>query len=426
MKAFERVVGYEDEKLELKKICDILRDTCKYQKLGVTTPKGLLLHGAPGVGKTLMATCVVEESGRNVYACRKTKSSKDFINEISSIFAEAKNNTPSIVFLDDMDKFANEDSSHKNADEFVTLQACIDDVKNHEVFVIATANELDNLPKSLLRAGRFDKVMHIFEPDNDDSVKIVEHYLKRKNCLNDIEFENFARLLVGRSCAEIETVINDAGVIAAFDNKNAIGKDDLLEACMQMVFKAPKSSIPHDPEILEKVAYHEAGHAVAAELLEAGNVTVVSVCRHKGRVGGITSFYKDANYDFDKNDIDNRVIALLAGRAAYEIKYGEIDVGASGDLRSAFHIVERGVENYCEDGFDTYYERPVEENSDSFRLRREIKIQSKLSSFYGQARKMLIKNREFLDKLAKALIERHTLMSDDIQAIKDTCTLVQC
>ncbi|MDE6060739.1 MAG: AAA family ATPase, partial [Clostridia bacterium] len=397
-----------------------------YQELGVATPRGLLLHGAPGVGKTLMATCVVEESGRRAYTCRKTKSSSDFVNEISSIFAEAKNNTPSIVFLDDMDKFANEDSCHKNADEFVTLQACIDDIKNSEVFVLATANELDNLPESLLRAGRFDKVMHIFAPDRNDGVKIVEYYLKQKNCLNDIELENFARLLVGNSCAEIETVINDAGVIAAFENKSAIGKEDLLEACMQMVFKAPKSSVPHDPEILEKVAYHEAGHAVVAELLEAGSVTVVSVCRHCGEIGGITSFYKNANFDTDIIYKDNRVIALLAGRAAYEIKYGEIDVGASGDLRSAFHIVERGVENFCEDGFDTYYERPVDENSDSFRLRREIKIQSKLSSFYRQARKLLIKNREFLDKLAEALIEKHTLMSDDIQAIKATCTLVQC
>ena len=341
MKAFEKIIGYEDEKLELKRICDILRNTDKYKKLGVTTPRGLLLHGGPGVGKTLMATCVVEESGRKVYTCKKAKSSIDFVKEISSIFAETKNNTHSIVFLDDMDKFANEDSSHKNADEFVTLQACIDDVKNHEVFVLATANELDNLPKSLLRVRRFDKVMHICVPNNDDSVKIVEHCLKRKNYLNDIEFENFARLLVGHSCAEIETVINDAGVIAAFENKDAIGKEDLLEACMQMLFEAPTSSIPHDTEILEKVAYHEAGHAVVAELLEAGNVTVVSVCKHRCKVGGITSFYKDGNYGMDKKHIDNRVTALLAGRAAYEIKYGEIDIGAGEDLYSAFHILEK-------------------------------------------------------------------------------------
>ena len=426
MKAFDRIIGYEVEKAEFKKICDILKNPDKYKKLGVTAPRGLLLHGEPGVGKTLMATCILEECGRKFYTCRKTKSGTEFLKEITAKFQKAKENAPSIVFLDDMDKFANEDRNHRNAEEFVAIQACIDDVKNGDVFVLATANELDYLPKSLLRAGRFDKIMEICEPDCNDGSKIIEHYLKQKRCINDIDLKDFARLLAGHSCAEIETVINDAGVIAAFENKSAIGKDDLLEACMQMVFEAPKSSVPHDPEVLEKIAYHEAGHAVVAELLESGSVTVVSVCKYDGEIGGVTNFFKNANYNTDKKFMDNRILSLLAGRAAYEIKYGDIDVGSTNDVNRAYGIVERFVEDYCENGFDSFDKICLNENSDSFKVRREIKIQTQMSMYYNRTRKLLIKNREFLDKVAKELIARHTLMNDDIQAIKSTCTVYQC
>ncbi|MBQ7643195.1 MAG: ATP-binding protein [Clostridia bacterium] len=161
MKEFDKTVGYKNVKIELERICDIIRNPEKYRKLGVSTPKGLLLYGNPGLGKTLMAKCVVEASGRKSYVLRKTMPDGDFVKEISAIFSEAKENAPSVVFLDDIDKFANEDDYHKNAEEYVTIQSCIDDCKDEEVFVLATANELDSLPDSLLRAGRFEKTIKI-------------------------------------------------------------------------------------------------------------------------------------------------------------------------------------------------------------------------------------------------------------------------
>ena len=132
---FAVVIGYEPIKMELKRIIDIMLNPEKYKKLGVTTPRGVLFNGGPGLGKTLLANCFIRASGRKTFTCRKDKPNGDFVREIKNVFEDAKNNAPSIVFLDDMDKFANEDEYHENAEEFVTIQSCIDEVKNFEVFV---------------------------------------------------------------------------------------------------------------------------------------------------------------------------------------------------------------------------------------------------------------------------------------------------
>ena len=214
MKEFDRVVGYRSVKTELERIIDMMINPDAYSKLGVKTTRGLLLYGEPGVGKTTMAKCFIEASSRKTFTLRKDAPDGDFVKMIKKTFDDAKEAAPSIVFLDDMDKFANEDSYHKNAEEFVTVQACIDDVKEHEVFILATANDLDNLPDSLLRAGRFDKNIEVENPKGNDVVLIVKHYLKNKNLADDIDYKEIARMLDGRSCAALETVINEAGVYA--------------------------------------------------------------------------------------------------------------------------------------------------------------------------------------------------------------------
>lgn len=211
-KEFEPVIGYKSIKNEMIKICDIMRNREFYSKLGVSVPNGLLLSGGPGLGKTLMANCIIKASGRKAFTCRKDKPDGDFVNHIKSTFDEAVKNAPSIVFLDDMDKFANGDSSHRNSEEFVTVQSCIDDAKNKDVFVLATINDEDAIPESLLRAGRFDNRISVVSPKGEDAEKIVEHYIKRKNFVSDVDVKTITKLLNGASCAELETVINQAGV----------------------------------------------------------------------------------------------------------------------------------------------------------------------------------------------------------------------
>jgi len=216
MTAFDRILGYHSIKEELTQIADVLIGSDYYTKLGVKLPRGLLLHGKPGVGKTLMATCLVEVSGRNVYSCRKDSPGEGVAKAIREAFEKAKENTPSIVFLDDMDKFSNEDNEHRNTDEYIIIQSCIDQCKDCDVFVVATANDTRYLPQSLLRAGRFDRVIQVNTPSENDAEAIIGHYMADKQVAADVDLKLIARLMNNCSCAQLETVINEAGLRAAY------------------------------------------------------------------------------------------------------------------------------------------------------------------------------------------------------------------
>ena len=432
MKEFDKIIGYEPVKLELKRIADMMVNQQKYKNLGVRMPKGLLLFGKPGVGKTLMANCLIAASKRKFFVCRKDKPNGDFIKELKRIYGLAKENAPSIVFLDDMDKFANEDERHKNAEEYVTIQACIDELGNKDVFTIATVNSKKNLPDSLLRAGRFDKNIKIEIPEGDDAVKIIEHYLKQKKYVSEIDLTEIARILIGKSCAELETVINEAGIYAGYLNKQSIEFEDIIKAYMRVIFNEPEDNLKEDdffdePEddlkkediFIENLACHEAGHAVVAEVLEPGSVSLVSISRHIGETGGITSYYQDGRYWKSKKNMENHVIGLLAGKAAIEIKYGDCcDVGANEDIDRAIYIVESLVGNYCEYGFDKF--EFLARSSDEFRLRRENAIYAEMEKYYQMAKKIIVDNKQFFDSMVRMLIEKKTLISKDIQEIKNS------
>lgn len=351
MSEFDKIIGYKDVKAELFRLCDVIKNADKYKALGVAPIGGLLLDGDPGVGKTLMANCFIKESGRKSFVCRKNKPDGEFVNEIKNVFTEAAGNAPSIILLDDMDKFANEDDYHRNAEEYVTVQSCIDEIKGKDVFVLATTNGTDNLPRSLLRAGRFDYVISVDAPEGKDAVEIVKYYLSQKKAVAEIDAEEIARLLNGKSCAVLETVINTAGQYAGYENKEMIGVDDIIRACLRVIYNAPESTAPHNPVILERTSYHEAGHTVVAEILEPNSVDLVSVRKNTGAVGGFTSYHNPDDYWISKTHMENRVIAILAGKAATEIVYGDVDTGANNDLHRAFDLVQRFADNYCSYGF---------------------------------------------------------------------------
>ena len=186
MSEFDKVIGYEDIKTELKRFCDVLKNPEKYEKVGVKAPTGILLYGDPGLGKTLMAQCFIKESGRKTFTIRKDKPDGDFVNTIRETFEKAKAEAPSVVFLDDMDKYANEDELHKDAEEYVAVQTQIDECKGLEVFVLATVNDRWSLPDSLVRAGRFDKLIGFTNPRGVDAIKIIAHFLEDKTEVDTI------------------------------------------------------------------------------------------------------------------------------------------------------------------------------------------------------------------------------------------------
>ncbi|MBR3638905.1 MAG: AAA family ATPase [Lachnospiraceae bacterium] len=164
MSEFDRVIGYERIKKELKLYCDAIKNPEKYRKIGANPPKGILIEGSPGTGKTLISNCFIKESGLGSITVRKKVSNGDFLKELRDVFEKAAKDTPYIVFLDDMDKFANNDAEHKDADEYAAIQALMDEYTKKGVFVIATINDSTDLPPSLLRPGRFDLTINVNYP----------------------------------------------------------------------------------------------------------------------------------------------------------------------------------------------------------------------------------------------------------------------
>lgn len=415
-KEFEEIIGYDYIKKELYRICDIMQNEEVYRNLGVSIPNGIMLDGKPGMGKTLMAKCLINASGRTAFICRKNKPNGDFVNTIKQTFEDAKNKAPSIILLDDLDKFANEDEKHLDAEEYVTVQACMDEVKEYNVFVIATTNNLEKLPKSLKRAGRFDCIIKIDPPCSEDAQKIVAHYIAGKKFVADVDFQTITRLLNGASCAELETVINAAGIYAGYDRKEKIDTEDIIKACMRIIYNEPEFSKPHSKKALKKIAYHEAGHVVVADLLSPNSVNFVSVRRHGGTIGGFTSYYQDEDYWLDIEEMKNRIKAILGGKAATEMAFGVVDTGANSDIRRAFDIAERLVDDYCAYSFDSW------EKSMNASLavveRKEMRMYGEIERAYNTVKKLLSENRGYLDSIAKALMEKEILTSTDIAEIK--------
>ena len=416
MREFDKIIGYEDIKIELKRFCDVLKNPAKYEKVGVKPPAGVLLYGNPGLGKTLMAQCFVKESERKTFTIRKDKPDGDFVNTIRETFEKAKEEAPSIVFLDDMDKYANEDNLHKNAEEYVAVQTQIDECKGLEVFVLATVNDRWSLPDSLVRAGRFDKLIEFKNPQGEDAIKIIAHFLEDKEVVGDVNAEEIARLIEGHSCAELEGVINEAGIYAGYEGREKIAQEDIIKASMRLLFDAPECMSERNHVYLEHIAVHEAGHAVLAEILNPGSVNLVSVCKFHGSTEGITKFRRDEELEYSKEYMEHKVISVLGGKAATEIVYGISDTGCNIDMHKAFDLVAKFVDNICSFGFSAFEGN----NSSGYLLEmKDRMIAMEMERYYQIAKKLLIENRVFLDAMMSELVKKQTLTCKDVIKIHE-------
>ncbi len=432
MKEFENIIGYSSIKKELMQIADTLNNSEAYSKLGVTAPKGLLLYGEPGVGKTLMANSLAKASGRKIFTCRKNKPNGDFVNHIKKTFNKAAENAPSIVFLDDMDKFANGDERHRDAEEYVTVQSCIDEVKNKEVFVLATANNIRTLPHSLLRAGRFDRVIKIDAPVGEDAIQIIKHYLSNKKFVSEMNINYIAKVLNGNSCAELETVINEAGLYAGYERSECITMQHFIKACMKTIFKIYDDYADTDINYTQKLhdkncistqtIYHETGHAVVSEILSPESVTVVSVTGNRSGNGGLTAYYRNPALNHLTAKKYN-IIGSLAGMAALEQKFGIVDCGASKDISMAYDLLERLVDDECIFGF-TYYSEGYSDSED-LKARKEHIIHAELERYYRKAKEIITSNFNFFEAVARSLAEKKVLTEMDIQEIKSNFDIEQ-
>ncbi|SEA17112.1 cell division protease FtsH [Oribacterium sp. KHPX15] len=416
MARFEKVIGFEAIKEQLNMALDAMLDVEKYRKLGVTVPKGILLDGVPGIGKTLIAKEFIAESGRKSFVIRKNKADGEFVDLIRETFNEAARNAPSIILLDDMDKFANEDSYHRNADEYVTIQSCIDDVKDKDVFVIATTNEIQYLPSSLTRSGRFDWIFNLNVPNAEDSEKIFSYYLKNKHVERDVDTMELARFARGYSCASLEKVVNDAGLHAGFEGRELISQDDLIQSCLR-TFYGMKSTDKTIPEAkLRRIAIHEAGHVVISELLYPGFVDFSSInCNKHSSAGGLTTYRPNEEENYKFEGLENRIMISLGGKASVEVVTGEIDTGANGDMHNVYDQVRCLLDDHTAYDFDSWCHGNETAETVYSNLDRATGLE--VSRYYKKTKQLLIKNRELLDAVIEDLYAKKTISYKDLEQL---------
>ena len=417
MSQFDKVIGYDSIKQELLEICDIIKNRDVYKKLGAKLPHGILLYGDPGLGKTLVAKCFIEESGIKSYTIRRNKGDATFIDCITSTFEEAKKNAPCIILLDDLDKFSTTDDAYGDEEEYVAVQAGIDEVANSDVLVVATVNNLRKLPVSLYRSGRFDRKIYFESPSSADAEKIISHFLSNKNVSSDVNMGDLSKMISYSSCAKLESIINDAAISAGFNRHDQISMDDIVKVVLRNQYGVPDENLLVADGQIEKTALHEAGHAVVLETLVPGSVGLVSI-RRSGRSnsGGFVHCCKD---------VETRraeIMVSLAGKAAVELYFSEtVASGCQSDLDSAFTMIKDGIAESATNGLG-FLGKP-ESADGSFLL--ETVVHAELEHYMVKTKEILLKNRAFLEAVRNALIEKDTLLSSDIQAIKESVEITK-
>ena len=417
MGAFDKVIGYEHIKGELLQVCDMVRNREVYEKLGAKLPRGILLEGDPGLGKTLMAECFIEESGLNSYTIRRTKEKGDFLKYITEVFQKAAENAPAVILLDDLDKFANEDERHQNAEEYVAVQSGIDASKGSEIIVIATANGTDKLPESLLRPGRFDIHLHVNCPTDDDACALIRKILSDKQVSERVDVADLSKMFTHISCAELETILNRAAIIAASGRKEKIEMEDLVEGVLQAHYGWYEIYDEASDEEMRKTAIHEAGHLVAAETLDPGCIGLASI-RQTGidDFGGFVRRCKPFNRQ-------QEILVSIAGKAATELYYSETCYdGCQNDIQRTINTITKGLIRSETRGFGFVESRFA--GSDNHYVQLEAAAYAEMERVMIQAKDILLKNRTFLEKAAEALIEKETLLYSDIREIRESVEIV--
>lgn len=410
----QRVIGYEATKDILRQILDILSHRSTYEARGAAIPHGLLMVSEPGLGKSLMAGAFMEESGRNCTVFHKNSDGESFLDGLREAFIFAKQSAPSVLLLEDINLYA--DSPSPYGPQWAALQSGTDDVRDADVFVIATANTTSCIPQSLLRPGRFDYVINLEPPKGKPAERIAAHYLKDKSLENDVKISDIVRAMGNNtSCATLETVMNIASINSCYRGAEKISKADLADAILQTVYHLKKDDGERNPDI-EQIALHEAAHAVAADILKPDSVSLVTL-RKNGCKQGMTQYYLE-NEISTESDFLNLAIKGLAGKAGVEMVYGQLDMGASADLQTAIYYVRQWIEEFGGNGFSGIIcER--QSTSETLLSYNERLAAAKLDELYRAAQTLLHNNYDFMIAVQQALLQHETLLGSDIAYIRN-------
>ncbi len=441
---FSDVAGLDEEKEELKEEVEFLKNPKKYIDMGARIPKGILLVGGPGTGKTLLAKAVAGEANVPFFSISGSDFVEMFVgvgaSRVRDMFKEAKANSPCIIFIDEIDavgrhRGAGLGGGHDEREQTLNqLLVEMDGFATHEsIIVMAATNRPDILDPALLRPGRFDRQIVVGQPDVKAREEILKLHAKNKPFVAGIDFKVIAKNTAGFSGADLENMINESALLAARKDKKTIDINDVEEALVKVMMGPEKKSKVISDKERKLTAYHEAGHAVVARFLPThDDIHEISIIP-RGMAGGYTMYKPNEDKSYaSKSEMKEHIVSLLGGRVAEQLVLDDISTGASNDIERATKIAREMVTKYgmseklgpiCFGGSEeevflgrdmTTHNRDYSENTAS---QIDIEIRDIVLSAYRTAETILKENIEKLHKVAKMLIEKEKITGDEFEAI---------
>ena len=438
---FNDVAGNEEAKTEMMEIVDFLKNPEKYRKLGARIPKGILLVGPSGVGKTLLAKAIAGEANVPFYSVAGSEFMEMLVgvgaSRVRDLFDVARSNQPSLIFVDEIDAIGRQrgmgiGGGHDEREQ--TLNQILIEMDGFDartdVIVLAATNRPDMLDPALIRPGRFDRTITVMLPDLKDREAIIKIHMREKPVAEDVKVEQIARKTVGFSGADIENMMNEAAILAARVGKTKIEQVDIEEAALKVTLGSERKTLQTEEE-RKMTAYHEAGHAlVSAFVKDMDPVYRVSIIA-RGASLGHTSFPPERDrYNETKTRLSSIISTMLGGRAAEEIVFGELTVGASDDIGKATGIARKmvaewgmsslGPVSYDIGGGQFWLARGIEEGnkvSEAMAAKIDTEVEELVHKAYIHAKEIIEANRDKLDRVAAKLLEKETIDGEEFRAL---------
>ncbi len=436
---FSDVAGLEEAKVEIREIVEFLKNPQKYTNLGGKIPKGALLVGPPGTGKTLLAKAVAGEANVPFFSLSGSAFVEMFVgvgaSRVRDLFKQAKEKAPCIVFIDEIDavgrargrnpNFGSNDERENTLNQLLTEMDGFS--SDTGVIILAATNRADMLDKALLRAGRFDRQIHVELPDLNERREIFKVHVKPLKLDTSVELDFLAKQTPGFSGADIANVCNESALIAARGDKKAVEKQDFLDAVDRIIGGLEKKNKIIKKDEKRAIAFHEAGHASVSWLLEHANPLVKVTIIPRGRALGAAWYLPEERQITTTEQMEDEMCALLGGRAAEDLVFGKISTGALNDLErvtkqayamiSYFGMSEKiGNRSYFDSSGQNEYSfnKPYSEKTAEL---IDDEVKNSVDKQYVRAIGILRKNKAKLTKLAEKLLESEVIFSDDLEEI---------
>ena len=442
---FDDVAGEDEAKENLSEIVDFLHHPDKYAKIGAKMPKGVLLVGPPGTGKTMLAKAVAGEAGVPFFPIAGSEFVEMFVgmgaSKVRDLFQQAKQKAPCIIFIDEIDAIGQKRTGNAmgNSEREQTLNQLLTEMDgfnaDDNVVILAATNRPESLDPALLRPGRFDRRVPVELPDLAGREAILQAHAKKVVLGDDVDFHTIARMAAGASGAELANIVNEAALRAVRDHRDAVSQADLEESIEVVIAGYQKKNAILSDDEKKTVAYHEIGHALVAALQShsAPVQKITIIPRTSGALGYTMQVDQQDKYILSREELENKIATLTGGRAAEEVVFNQVTTGASNDIEQATKLARAMITRYgMTDEFDMVAMETVTNKylggdtslacAPETQKYIDAKVVSVVKEQHAKAKKILEDHRPALDALAKYLYEKETITGKEFMDILGKCS----